>query len=81
MLLFFAALGAAQSSTIQVQVSNQINPSVGVNGRLQHAMSTSFQLATWSYQFFNQAPLALPALGAQPQHIQRFGQDLAVRCT
>ena len=68
-LLFFAALDAAQSSTVNVQVSNQINPSVGLNGRLQLAMSTSFQLATWSYQFFNQAPLALPALGAlQPQH-------------
>ena len=69
MLLLCAAIGAAQSSTVNVQVSNQINPSVGVNGRLQVAMSTSFQLANWSYQFFNQTPQALPALGAlQPQH-------------
>ncbi len=68
-LLFAAALAAAQSSTVSVQVSNQINRAVGVNGRLQVAMSTSFQLASWSYQFFNQTPQALPTLGAlQPQH-------------
>jgi uncharacterized protein (TIGR03437 family) len=68
-LLSAAALGAAQSSTVNVQVSNQVNRAVGVNGRLQVAMSTSFQLASWSYQFFNQTPQALPTLGAlQPQH-------------
>jgi uncharacterized protein (TIGR03437 family) len=68
-VLLCAGLGAAQSSTVNVQVSNQINPSVGVNGRLQVAMSTSFQLANWSYQFFSQIPQALPTLGAlQPQH-------------
>src|SRR5580704_17868246 len=68
-LLLYAATGAAQSSTVNVQVNNQINASVGVNGRLQVAMSTSFQLASWSYQFFNQAPQALATLGAlQPQH-------------
>ena len=68
-ILLAAATGAAQSSTVNVQVSNQINPSAGVNGRLQLAMSTSFQLANWSYQFFNQTPAALKNLGAlQPQH-------------
>jgi uncharacterized protein (TIGR03437 family) len=68
-LLSAAALGAAQSSTVNVQVSNQINRAVGVNGRLQVAMSTSFQLASWSYQFFSQTPQALPTLSAlQPQH-------------
>jgi uncharacterized protein (TIGR03437 family) len=67
-VLLCAGLGAAQSSTVNVQVSNQINPSVGVNGRLQVAMSTSFQLASWSYQFFSQTPQALTTLGAlQPQ--------------
>jgi uncharacterized protein (TIGR03437 family) len=68
-VLLCAGLGAAQSSTVNVQVSNQINSSVGVNGRLQVAMSTSFQLASWSYQFFSQTPQALTTLGAlQPQH-------------
>jgi len=68
-LLLCAGIGAAQSSTVNVQVSNQVNSSVGVNGRLQLAMSTSLQLASWSYRFFSQTPLALPALNAlQPQH-------------
>jgi hypothetical protein len=68
-LLLAAAIGASQSTTVNVQVSNQINSSVGVNGRLQLAMSTSFQLASWSYQFFTQEPQALATLGAlQPQH-------------
>jgi hypothetical protein len=78
-LLLCAGIGAAQSSTVNVQVSNQVNSSVGVNGRLQLAMSTSLQLASWSYRFFSQTPLALPALNAlQPQHtrmqlVQSFG--------
>jgi hypothetical protein len=41
-----------------VQVSNQKNTSVGVNGRLQVAMSTSFQLAQWSYTYFQSTPAA-----------------------
>jgi uncharacterized protein (TIGR03437 family) len=68
-LLLCAAAGASQSTTVNVQVGNQIDSSVGVNGRLQVAMSTSFQVASWSYQFFNQTPPALAALSAlQPQH-------------
>ncbi len=68
-LLVCAAIGASQSTTVNVQVSNQINSSAGVNGRLQVAMSTSFQLASGSYQFFSQTPQALATLGAlQPQH-------------
>jgi uncharacterized protein (TIGR03437 family) len=68
-LLLCAAAGASQSTTVNVQVGNQIDPAVGVNGRLQVAMSTSFQVASWSYQFFNQTPEALAALGAlQTQH-------------
>ena len=68
-LLLCAATGAAQSSTVNVQVSNQINPSVGVNGRLQVAMSTNLQLVDYSAQFFAQTPQALPALNAlQPWH-------------
>ncbi|MGA3042206.1 MAG: glycosyl hydrolase [Bryobacteraceae bacterium] len=54
----------AQSGTINVQVSNQINQQSGVNGRLQLPMSTSFQLAPWSYTFFSQTPNATTPLGA-----------------
>jgi len=68
-MLCCAATCAAQSSTVNVKVSNEINTSAGINGRLQLAMSTSFQLASWSYNLFNQAPLASPLLGGlQPQH-------------
>src|SRR5580700_9553644 len=68
-LLLCAATGAAQSTTVNVQVSNQIDSSAGVNGRLQVAMSTSFQLDSGTYQFFNHTPQALATLSAlQPQH-------------
>jgi uncharacterized protein (TIGR03437 family) len=53
-----AAAVAAQSTTVNVQVGNQTNTSVGVKGRLQLAMSTSFQLASWDDQFFSGAPNA-----------------------
>jgi hypothetical protein len=46
------------------QVSDQIDLQAGVNGRLQLAMSTSFQLAPWSYQFFTLDPNAVAPLGA-----------------
>ena len=62
--LLTSRTGTAQSSTVNVQVSNQINSSVGVKGRLQLAMSTSFQLASWSYQFFSGAPSAPAELTA-----------------
>ncbi len=69
LLLCAAAAGAAEPSTVNVQVSYPISPLGGVNGRLQLAMSTSFQLASWSYPFFQKTPQALPALNAlQPQH-------------
>lgn len=68
-VLLCAVFASAQSNTVNVQVSNQINMSAGINGRLQVAMSTSFQLINWSYQFFDQTPQALPTLDAlQPQH-------------
>src|ERR1700733_17315 len=68
-MLLCAVFAAAQSNTVNVQVSNQVNTSAGINGRLQVAMSTSFQLIDFSYQFFDQTPQALPALDAlQPQH-------------
>src|SRR5271170_6378535 len=68
-LLLYATPGEAQSDTVNVQVSNQINTSAGVNGRLQLAMSTNLQLVSGSAQFFSQTPGALPTLAAlQPQH-------------
>ncbi len=67
--LLWASIAAAQSSTVNVQVIDQINASAGINGRLQVAMSTNLQLVDYSAQFFNQTPAALPALNAlQPQH-------------
>ena len=69
MLVLGASTSVAQSTTVNVQVSNQINYSAGLNGRLQVAMSTSFQLADYSNQFFNQTPSALGTLDAlQPRN-------------
>jgi len=59
-----AAALAQASDTVNVQVSNQINQQAGVNGRLQLPISTSFQLAPWSYQFFTTTPNATTPLGA-----------------
>jgi len=69
-LLACALPGAAQfTNTVNVTISNQINSSAGVNGRLQVAMSTNLQLVPGSAQFFAQTPAALPALNAlQPEH-------------
>jgi uncharacterized protein (TIGR03437 family) len=54
---------------VNVQVGNETNTSVGVNGRLQLAMSTSFQLASYNEQFFSAAPDAATQLtGLYPWH-------------
>jgi uncharacterized protein (TIGR03437 family) len=63
-ILLAAATAAAQSTTVNVQVANQTDTSVGVNGRLQMPMSTSFQLADYSYQYFSSAPGATSQLTA-----------------
>ncbi len=64
-----AASAATPPSVVDVQVSNQVNTAVGVKGRLQVAMSTSFQLLGPNYNFFSQAPQAAPRLNAlAPQH-------------
>ena len=58
-----------QSSTVNIQVSNQVNRTVGINGHFGVSMSTSFQLASYSYNFFNLAPQASSLLDALlPQH-------------
>ena len=62
-VLLAAAVFADQTTTVNVQVGNQVNTQAGVNGRLQLAMSTSFQLAPWSYQFFEVAPQTQTPLG------------------
>ncbi len=68
-LIACAVTAASQSGTVNVQVSKQINSSAGVNGRLEVAMSTSFQVADYSYQYFIQAPQGLAALSAlKTQH-------------
>jgi uncharacterized protein (TIGR03437 family) len=56
MVLLAGAGAAAQSTTVNVKVGNQTDTSVGVKGRLQVAMSTSFQLASYNDQFFSSAP-------------------------
>ncbi|MGB7759515.1 MAG: hypothetical protein WBL61_06785 [Bryobacteraceae bacterium] len=67
--LLAAAGAAAQSTTVNVKVANQTNTSVGVSGRLQLAMSTSFQLASWDDQFFGGAPYATAEMTAlNPWH-------------
>ena len=68
-LTILSAALKAESGAVNVQVSNQINKQSGVTGRLQLPMSTSFQLAPWSYQFFTAAPAAPTPLGAlNPWH-------------
>ena len=63
-----AAVGAANLNAT-IGASTQINSTV--TGRLQLAMSTSFQPAEWNYQFFNNFPLAVTPLGnLQAQHIR-----------
>ena len=61
-VLLTAAAALAQSTTVNVRVGNQTDTSAGINGRLQLAMSTSFQLAGWNYQFFGGAPKATTEL-------------------
>jgi uncharacterized protein (TIGR03437 family) len=60
---------AATPSVVNIQVSNQVNTAVGLKGRLQLAMSTSFQLLGPNNNFFTQAPQATGLLNALgPQH-------------
>jgi Abnormal spindle-like microcephaly-assoc'd, ASPM-SPD-2-Hydin len=60
-------------------VQNSVNTSVGVNGRLQQFMSTSFQPAEWDYDFFFRIPTATtPLTNLNPQHIRLQGLSEAV---
>jgi hypothetical protein len=82
-----ATAGAASSSqnltlvvAVAAVVATTVDTNLGVNGRLQEFMSTSFQPAEWDYQFFlNHAatePAQLNTLG--PQHIRIQGMSQAV---
>ncbi|MBZ5562982.1 MAG: hypothetical protein LAP13_11265 [Acidobacteriia bacterium] len=56
---------------IAARVGTAIDLSQGVNGRLQEAMSTSFQPASWSDGFFVQNPSATtPLANLLPHHIR-----------
>ncbi len=62
------ALGTAPM-TLTVGATTQVSNTV--TGRLQLAMSTSFQPAEWDYQFFTNHPTAVTPLGnLQPQDIR-----------
>ena len=62
---------AFAQSTISVTVFSQKNTAVGVGGRLQNFMSTSFQHAEWDSAFFQQHPgAAMPLWRLAPQHIR-----------
>jgi hypothetical protein len=60
---------ASSNLTLAVGATTQISNTVA--GRLQLAMSTSFQPAEWDYQFFTNHPSAVTPLGnLQPQNIR-----------
>jgi uncharacterized protein (TIGR03437 family) len=67
--VFAQPVRLAAQETVNVQISNQVNTTIGVHGRLRLAMSTSFQLAQWSYQFFGMTPqAAVPLTALDPFH-------------
>jgi hypothetical protein len=68
----------SQNLTLVVAVAGSVSKTpdmaLGVNGKLQEFMSTSFQPAEWDNQFFTLNPTATTALGnLQPQHIRLQG--------
>jgi|GEM_PF-3238736 len=68
-LLFWGTASPQSPPSVTVRIENKVDRSAGINGRLQLFMSTSFQLAEWSYQWLSQTPRATTALDAlHPQH-------------
>jgi hypothetical protein len=70
-----ATTSGSASLTLTVGVAAVVGSGVdstqGVNGRLQEAMSTSFQLASWADQFFVSFPSATtPLENLLPHHIR-----------
>ncbi len=70
--LVTASDGVTSTSTaMTVTVGSTTQVTNSVTGRLQVAMSTSFQPAEWDYQFFTNFPAALTPLGnLEAQHIR-----------
>jgi hypothetical protein len=66
-----ATASLALTVGVAAVVADAVDSTLGVKGRLQEAMSTSFQLASWADQFFVQFPSATTPLGTlQPHHIR-----------
>jgi hypothetical protein len=63
---------------ILATVENTVNTNVGVNGRLQEFMATSFQPAEWDSSFFANFPNVTPLTTLGPQHIRIQGISQAV---
>jgi hypothetical protein len=87
MLSVSATAGASSSNqnltlvvAVAAVVASTVDTNLGVNGKLQEFMSTSFQPAEWDYQFFLNhtatEPAQLNTLG--PQHIRIQGVSQAV---
>lgn len=65
---------------VSAVVSSATDTSLGINGQWKQFMSTSFQPAEWSYQYFQAHPTFEPAQLNQlaPQHIRLQGISQAV---
>jgi hypothetical protein len=65
---------------IAASIGNSVDTTLGIGGKLEQFMSTSFQPAEWDYQFFQNhtatEPTLLNKLG--PQHIRLQGLSQAV---
>lgn len=77
---------ASQSFTLVVAVAAMVgslpDTTVGVNGKLQQFMATSFQPAEWDYQFFlnhSNATVPLNALGSQHIRLQFLSQAVPMK--
>src|SRR5882762_3086409 len=65
---------------IAASIGNSVDTTLGIGGKLEQFMSTSFQPAEWDYQFFQNHTATEPALLNKlgPQHIRLQGLSKAV---
>ena len=65
---------------IAASIANSVDTTLGIGGKLDEFMSTSFQPAEWDYQFFQNHTATEPALLSKlgPQHIRLQGLSQAV---
>src|SRR5882762_1925967 len=65
---------------IAASIGNSVDATLGIGGKLDEFMSTSFQPAEWDYQFFQNHTATEPALLNKlgPQHIRLQGLSKAV---